>query len=296
MTKLTLQAPAKVNLYLRVGPRRADGYHDLDTVFHAVALSDTITITPASAYALTCDVDLGVEVEQNIVTRAVRAMEHEFERDARVAVSVTKRIPHGAGLGGGSSDAAATILGLAHLWHIDPKSERVLEVARTIGADVPFFLTTAAGAFTGRGDVLDRPLPALRSALVIVKVPDHVSTADAYAALDAGPKRSALGHSRAIRDAMRFGDVADVARHMENDFTPVIGERIPPVLEVLEELRGSDGVFGAEMSGSGSAVFALVAADEVATRLAAAYHRRGLFSHAGRLSLTGARIVAEERS
>lgn len=290
MTTITLEAPAKVNLYLRVGPLLPDGYHALDTIFHTVDLADRVTLSTSDAYSLACDVDLGVGPEQNIVTRAIRAMEEEFERSAAVSVSIVKRIPHGAGLGGGSSDAAAAIRGLAHLWALDPRDPRLVAVARRIGADVPFFVSgAAAGAYKGRGDVLDRPLPALRSPIVLVKVPAHVSTAEAYIALDAGPERPPLGRSRAIRDAMRFGDVEDVAALMENDFTPVIAESIPAIGALLSDLREAPGVFGAEMSGSGSAVFALVRDDDVAHEVASTYHQQGMFAYAGRLAMSGVR-------
>lgn len=291
MRTISLKAPAKVNLYLRVGSLLPDGYHTLDTVFHAIDLADSVTIAPADSYSLTCDIDLGVSTEDNIVTRAVRAMEDEFERVADVRVAVEKHIPHGAGLGGGSSDAAAAIRGLAHLWGLDPNDERLTQVARRIGADVPFFLGGAAGAYKGRGDVLDRPLPALRSAIVIVKVPDHVSTAEAYAALDADTERDTSGNSRAMRDALRFGDVADVGALLRNDFTPAIAARIPRIGTILEELRATRGVLGAEMSGSGSAVFALTETDGVAESVAQTYHRQGLFTYAGRLALAGVTIL-----
>ncbi|TLM78483.1 MAG: 4-diphosphocytidyl-2C-methyl-D-erythritol kinase, partial [Actinobacteria bacterium] len=183
---LVVTAPAKVNLFLGVGAARPDGYHDVTTVLHALSLHDTLEISPAETLTLDCEPDLGIPAEKNLAWRAATEFSRAVGREPAVALRLRKRIPHGAGLGGGSSDAAAVIAGLASLWGLPRDDERCEAVARALGADVAFFLEPAGAALmTGRGDVIEqalRPLAGVPVALVRPETP--VPTPAAYAAFD----------------------------------------------------------------------------------------------------------------
>lgn len=265
---VTLAAPAKVNLFLKILHRRSDGFHELETLFQAVDLCDRVTVArEGSEVALqVAGPDLG-PLEENLAHRAARAFLHRIGagRGEGVRVRLEKRIPAGAGLGGGSSDAAAVLRCMNALWGTDEPGggaipvESLAALGAELGSDVPFFLggsTLALG--TGRGEIL-RPLPPLPSAhLVLVLPPAHVAT---------GPAYGALAHSREHEPpppweawdpeslAGGWGAVADVA---VNDFESVVPGAHPEVAASLQALRGAGGA-PVLLSGSGGACFALFA-------------------------------------
>ncbi len=181
---LRIAAPAKMNLHLAVGQLAPDGYHPVDTVLQTLAFGDTVTITPGGP-GFSCTPDLGLSADENLAWRAARAMAEEFDHPLDVALVVEKRVPAGAGLGGASADAAAVLVGLATLWGAEVGDRRLVDIARSLGADVPFFLEGGAALFTGRGDVLARRLRALDAPIVLVKPETGVPTGAAYAAFDA---------------------------------------------------------------------------------------------------------------
>jgi 4-diphosphocytidyl-2-C-methyl-D-erythritol kinase len=252
---LTITAPAKVNLMLGVGAVRVDGYHEVTTVLHALALADTIRMKPAPTLTIECDADVGVPPERNLAYKAACAFAEEFGPQPPVAIDLKKRIPSGAGLGGGSSDAAAVIAGLASLAGVDPVGERCLSVARSLGADCAFFLVGAAALMSGRGDRLVRILPPIAAHVAVVKPPASVPTAAAYAAFDGAPLPA--GVPDAIVGALEAGDIGAVAAALENNMIAASSELVPEVAEALAWIQAEEGVLGASMAGSGSAVFAL---------------------------------------
>lgn len=286
---LRVSAPAKVNLHLGVGPLGADGYHPVETVMHTLELADTVTIRPAVGLEFTCSPDLGLSHESNLAYRAARAMEERFGRTLAVSIAVEKRIPAGAGLGGASADAAAVIAGLATLWGLDPAEPGLAAVARTLGADVPFFLTGGAARLTGRGDVLAYTLPPLEAPVVVVRPSQPVSTAEAYRAFDAFP--AAMAHdSAALESALRAGDAAAVAVSLYNAMTPSSAGLVPLIDDALALVRTSPGVLGAEMSGSGSAVFGICASASDAERCAADARSAGFWASATGFSPAGCAV------
>jgi len=244
---LAIKAFAKINPYLAVGALRQDGYHDIDTIFQAVALHDVVTITPAATTEVTCSIpELGGEA--NLAHKALRLCSEIFEFPA-INIHVEKHIPAQAGLGGGSSDAAATILLLNRLAS-GALSPYLHEVSLACGSDVPFFVGQSARAHArGRGERLE-PLPSEPAADMVLAMPRAVrcSTAEAFARLDALPLR---GDDRP--EDMPY-----------NDF-----ERVAPV-ESLELIRriASLGAAPVGLCGSGSAVYAFTSrSDEMATTL-----------------------------
>lgn len=278
-----LHAPAKVNLFLGVGARRTDGYHDVSTVLHALEFGDSVTVEPSDALSVECDVDLGIAPQSNLAHRAAVALGASLGIAPNVRILIEKRIPHGAGLGGGSSDAASVISGLCALWGIDPVEPRCVEVAASLGADVPFFLDVSGAALMGgRGDVREATLPSLSGApVVLVKPQASVPTARAYAEFDKRPLP--VGEVSAVCEALRRADVPALAHALSNNMEDAACTVVPAIREVLLMLRSQEGVLGASVAGSGSATFALTSSGESAQAIAQGARERGMWALATRL-------------
>ncbi len=267
-SSIELLAPAKLNLHLGIYPGRDErGYHRADSVMIGVALSDVVRIQKADTLALETSIDCGVANEKNTAFRAARALCQAFGRDEGYRIYIEKRVPSQAGLGGASSDAASVLLGMCRLWDVDPLDERVVAVARSIGADVPFFLTMAPAFLTGAGDVLEEVFPSLGEVPVVLVRPDAgVSTVEAYREFDAHPvqPRSAVG----MCAALRVGSVCGVEASLYNNLEPAANRLVPVTREVRMWLDGQPGVRAAQLSGSGSCVFALCESADAAARIA----------------------------
>lgn len=288
MRSLSINAPAKVNLCLGVGAIRPDGYHSVQTVLHTLELSDTVSLTPADALSLSCDPDVGVPAKDNLAFRAAQEFSRQFEVDVLLDIHVAKRIPWGAGLGGGSSDAAAVLVGLAFWAGLPFEDERLLRVAASLGADVPFFLSGGAALMGGRGDELVRRVEPVEVPLVLVKPDAAVPTGAAYAAFDAAPQPS--GDPVGVLDALRSSDATLLGAALANNMTDASCSLVPQIAEAIEWLRTERDVLGVAMAGSGSSVFALCAEPSAAPRLAHEAARRGWWAAATRTSPQGASI------
>ncbi len=276
-----LEAPAKINLFLGVGGSRSDGYHDVVTVLQSLELADSVAVAGADELTLACDLELGIPPQDNLAYRAALAMGRRFGRDPAVSITLGKAIPAGAGLGGGSSDAAAVVRALAILWDVASEEGALAEVAGSLGADVPFFLGGPLALLTGRGDVVERRLsgPVMHVAVVWPGV--GVPTGEAYSALDRSPRRPAPDVAPLL-DALEDGDVARTAALLHNDMTDASCGIVPAIRDALALLEGSEGVLGSCMCGSGSAVFGVCASQEGAQAAAAAASRRGWWASATR--------------
>ncbi len=256
---IRVRAHAKINLSLRVLGRREDGYHELRTVFQALALCDTLSfVARPGPFALECG-DPRVPVDStNLVSRAAERLWRHLGRggDPRdVAVQIDKRIPMKAGLGGGSADAAAALLGFARLWDPELPVGELVAIGRDLGADVGFFFTGGAALGLGRGDEI-YPLADLpRYEVLLVVPPFDVSTADAYRWLDESRgETKAIGESRPL--VLPGCSWPSPACEIVNDFTPAIAARHPAIADVVAALNAA-GARAAEMTGSGSTVFGL---------------------------------------
>jgi 4-diphosphocytidyl-2-C-methyl-D-erythritol kinase len=249
-----VRAPAKINLVLRVGPLRPDGFHRLATLFQALDLHDELDIEPADETRVE-----GFEGD-TLVTRALELLGETAH------VRLTKRIPVAAGLGGGSSDAAAVLRHHARLRPVD----ELYAIARTLGSDVPFFLSgleTALG--TGRGDRLQQVTDLPRDyGVVLVPSGTGLSTADVYAACEPNEVFEAA-RGELIRGVHTARDAAGVARLVANDLQAAALRLRPELAEVIAELRGR-GALAAAVSGSGPTVFAIVEHRAAADGMAAA--------------------------
>lgn len=248
-------APAKINLGLHVLRRRADGYHDIETVLHRIAWADRITAEPADRLAMTCTDPALPTDDRNLCMQAARRLREAFGVEQGAALHLDKRVPYGAGLGGGSSDAAATLQLLDELWGLDATPAKLHRIAAQIGADVPFFLEEGAALATGRGEVLTPLRDAagdsycMPFALVVV-VPDvHIATPDAYGTVqpdaDDRPDLAAL---------VRSNDLARWRAELVNDFEVPVLEAYPDVRAVKEMIQDAGADYAA-LSGSGAAVY-----------------------------------------
>lgn len=260
-------APAKINLALHVRRRRADGYHDIETLFAFATGGDTVTIAPSAVddfvvtgpFADALQPRPGQGSDGNLVTRAAAAFAAIFAIEDRHAIVLDKHLPIASGIGGGSADAAATLRALARLYDIDPADPRLVEIAAKLGADVPACLAGRTAIGTGRGDTL-APLDGLASTpLLLVNPRVAVSTAAVFAGwdgIDRGP----------IPD----GDLLDRAIAARNDLEASALRIAPEIATVLAMLSATSGVRLARMSGSGATCFALF--DTVTARAEAAHH------------------------
>ncbi len=250
----TLSAPAKINLTLEVLARRDDGYHGVRSVMVPLDLSDELAIEPSRRFAFECD-DPALDAERNLAVKALRVLGDL----PSVRMQLHKRIPVQAGLGGGSSDAAA-VLRAAMLGEFGSQPPRDwLRIARTLGSDVPFFLAGTAALVEGTGERVT-PAGALPHwHALIVKPPVAISTAAAYDALDRleRPQRPRGGSiSIAALEALQRSDFERVESLLQNDFHEVVASAYPEVACALEGLRAA-GAGNALLAGSGSCVFTI---------------------------------------
>ena len=250
------RAPAKLNLYLRVLGKRPDGYHEIETVFERLDLADELTFEPSRTLSLACsDPSLSCG-EDNLVTRAARALQQATGTTAGARIQLTKRIPIAAGLGGGSSDAAAALLGLSDLWNLRVARLRLLELAAGLGSDVPFFLHEAPFAIgRGRGEQCERLPAAAPLVHVLVVPPERLSTREVYGAL-ACPLTAAAPSVKMLVHALRNGSQSELATGLWNDLQPEAIRRCPPIAVIQAQLR-DHGCLGVSLSGSGPSVFGL---------------------------------------
>lgn len=268
MPSIQGRAFAKINLGLRILGLRPDGFHELRTVFQTVSLSDGIEVSwrPRARAGVRLDcTDPSLAGPENLAARAADRLLSCGRWRGRVEVSIEKRIPMGAGLGGGSADAGATLAALERLLDPRPTSLELLDAAAEVGSDVPFFLTGGRAVGVGRGEeVYPLPEPPRNQWMALVCPEVHVATAEAYRAL-ADSRRTALTSDRkplrigSFRSGIRApgGDAAtDLAQCLENDFEEVVFDRFPELSTWKERLLAV-GASGASMSGSGSAVFGL---------------------------------------
>jgi 4-diphosphocytidyl-2-C-methyl-D-erythritol kinase len=290
---VTVKALAKINLTLRVLGVREDGYHALRTTFQSLALHDTLTFhATRGPFQIACDDPECPTDASNLVWRAAEAMWRAAGRKGQprgVRVNLVKRIPMQSGLGGGSSDAAAAMRALARLWQVDVASERLHEIAASLGADVPYFLLGGTALGVDRGDLLF-PLVDAPARWVTVVIPAFgVSTRDAYAWWDRAHDRVASGSDRnagqsaASGNRGRSGRVSGVGfgslhswltpGEARNDLEPTVCAQHPEIGHLVRALRRS-GASHAAMSGSGSALFGLFESRQAAETSARALNAR----------------------
>ena len=264
-TWVTIRAPAKLNLGLEVVGRRPDGYHDLVTIFQAVSVFDDVTLTPAPDLDVASD-DPGLAGPDNLAFGALVALRTRLGTSQGASVRLTKRIPVAAGLGGASSDAAATLLGARRLWDAAVADEDLAELAAALGSDVPFFLRGGTVLATGRGERLEPlPPPAVWFVVVTPAVALPRKTATLYAALtpaDLSDGRDVRRQARRLRAGEPLAP--DLLR---NAFTRPLAALRPGLAELPTVMR-RHGAPVVALSGAGPSHYAVVDDPEGAARLA----------------------------
>ena len=260
--RIEIAAPAKLNLALLVGPVRPDGFHEVASLMLPITLDDRVVVerTPGAGLDVVCDVAPGAD---NLAAKLLRELGERLGRSFEVRVTIEKRVPAGGGLGGGSSDAAATLLAVERLFSLDLSTKVLYDVAAAVGSDVPFFLWPGPQLAMGRGQVLkELALPALH---LVVAMPDiGLSTAavyrwrdeDAEVTLKEFAPRARLLSSR----AQAATTAKDVAALVANDLEPSVVARKDKVGALLDRVR-SAGALAAAMTGSGAAVFGVFASE-----------------------------------
>ena len=315
MTGVTVRVPAKLNLQLAVGPPRADGYHDLVTVFHAVSLFDEVTAAPAArdGVAVTGEGADQVPADQdNLALRAVAALRGALPGGTAgsggVHITISKRIPVAAGLAGGSADAAAALLACNELWDSGLSQQQLVEVAARVGSDVAFALIGGTAVGRGRGERLTPALaPATQYHWVLAFADGYLSTPEVYATLDRLRARAsdggrapapARGKPRqpdldaALMSALRSGEARLVGRTLSNDLQQAALSLFPPLRKTLA--AGLElGALGALVAGSGPTCVFLAASANRALDLAVSLSSAGVCRSVARVTgpVPGAVIV-----
>jgi 4-diphosphocytidyl-2-C-methyl-D-erythritol kinase len=297
---IRVHVPAKVNLHLSVGPRRPDGYHDLVTVFHAVELLDTVRASPAGELSLTVEGDGVGDVptdHTNLAWKAAQLLADTAGISAHAALHLTKHIPVGGGMAGGSADAAGALVACAALWDLDVGPTELTALAARLGSDVAFPLLGGTALGTGRGEVLD-PVPVAGELDWVFATADfEIRAGAAYDALDrrreAGTADEPIGPPDALLAALEAGDPRRVAAHLGNDLQPVALALAPQLQDTLDAgIEG--GALAGLVSGSGPTCAFLCADVAVASALSVTLRQAGVCSRAipVRSPHTGARVVS----
>ena len=273
---IALPAFAKINLDLRILGVRPDGFHDLRTIFQSLAVHDTLTFTRrAGPFTIECD-DPRLPVDRrNLVWKAASLLwrtvgRRQGDEPKDVLVGLRKRVPQEAGLGGGSADAAATLLGLTRLWGLDVDLPTLSRLAARVGADVPFFLVGGTALGLGRGDDIYPLVDLPRTYVVVVRPHFGVSTVDAYGWYDQEPRRS--GREPARKPLPERWP--EWAASLRNDLESAVIKHHPTIARIRHALTDAGAVVAA-MSGSGSAVFGLFDRLDAARRTAQDLARPG---------------------
>ncbi len=259
--RAVVRSLAKINLDLRVLHKNPDGFHDLRTVFQTISLADTIEIEFERGRRSQLSIDDPEAIPDNLILRAARAALDEMGIAARVHFRLTKRIPMGGGLGGGSSNAAAVLLALPVLAGRALNIEERLQIAASLGSDVPFFLLGGTAVGMGRGTELYPIADIAPEPLLIVSPGLHIATPEAYRALDRG--LTFTGSSSSINDfqsyvrALNEGRSAGTASALgANDFEAAVSKQYTQLKTIMGKLSKLDAA-GVRMTGSGSAVYAI---------------------------------------
>ena len=263
---LRMRSFSKVNLALTVLGKRTDGFHEIRTVFQSIDLHDDLEFRPSASIELTCENLPGIPLESNLVWKAATSLAAAVSERRGVSIFLRKKIPPGSGLGGGSSNAAATLIGLCRFWQIDvPKSE-LIPLAEGLGSDVPFFLSGGTALGVGRGEEIYLLSDVPSAHLVVIFPGVHVSTAEAYRSLSLGLTSPKGAHRiQAFCGQLQCGK--SCLTEIFNDFEASILPAYPPIVEAKNFLS-ERGAIAALLSGSGSSVFGFFPDEESAFAVA----------------------------
>ena len=298
---VTVRVPAKVNLQLSVGPREADGFHGLVSVFQAISIYDDVTLTkthPGDGITISIigDHTHGVpEDHSNLAAKAAHLMAQEFDIDIDAHIEVKKSIPVAGGMAGGSADAAAVIVGIDALYHLGATRDEMLEIGAKLGSDVPFMINGGTAIGQGRGDQLTAALSRGTYHWVLALSTVGLSTPAVYTECDrlrAGQEIAAPQTSDLLMQALLAADSKSVGAALVNDLQAAACS-LRPALDLVLEVGRDYGALGAIVSGSGPTVAFLVSDEEQGLDLAVALTASGVVGSVARAQgpVHGAKVV-----
>ena len=282
MLPLILPSPAKINIGLHVLDQRPDGFHNIESIFVAIDVCDVVTISPAETIEIECHPPMTDVPTNNLVFKAARLLQESTSTSQGAKIVVTKRIPAGAGLGGGSSNAATTLLGLNTLWELNLSLDELSDLGNALGSDVPFFIRGGVAHVQGTGNIVT-PINAVLPWTIVVVTPNiHSSTAEAYASVIPRTAQERKNHDLVnalltliSQQPSLASDVNNyVGNTFHNDFTSYLVERHPIIATISTQLTLNNALF-TSVSGSGSSVYGLFASSAMAQHAASAlapYH------------------------
>jgi len=260
MDYLIIKAPAKINIGLNIVSKRDDGYHNLETFFYPInSLFDELTFTKAESFIFSCDNELLKKEKNNLIIAAHNLLEEYIAKKLNVKIELNKNIPIGAGLGGGSSDAAFTLVGLNKLFNLNIDSEDLSKMALTLGSDVPFFIKAQAAVGKSRGEILDYSKLLIDKPILIVNPGIHISTKEAFAYIDAKESKFNYNYFLELSEI----DFDFLKNNLTNDFEKFVFEKYP-IIKSLKTNMFKAGALFSLMSGTGSTVYGIFNTDEEA--------------------------------
>ncbi len=251
---MDIKAYAKINLGLYIVGKRSDGFHNIETIFYHINLFDELHLSAANEISILCTNPKVPTDGTNVCWKAVELLQNELGTTRGVKIALKKNIPTGAGLGGGSSDAAAILRYLPKLWNVHAQPSLLEKIALQLGSDVPFFLSNSSAYAEGRGELLQKIVLTLPYWIILINPHIHVSTPWAYRRLS--EKRNGVFPARQrLFDQFSHSPIQTIL-DSKNDFEDVVFDEFPPIKKIKTQLSE----FGAAvslMSGSGSSVFGL---------------------------------------
>ena len=296
---LRIVAPAKTNLYLNVENVREDGFHKVTTIMHALSIHDVLymdyeqqseggLLVELYTHARAGIENLTIAAEDNLAYKAIFLLAKKLGRteNETFKMRLEKHIPHQAGLGGGSSDAAAALIGAAHFWGIEVLSSEVLEAAAELGSDVPFFLYGGCAYFSGKGDIFERSIKPMKKSIVLIKPQKGVPTKEAYCEFDKYPQIVPIDIQKKAQEAVKAENVLPY-----NNLEKAAEEVVPELKVIKEWLSKENEVASFFLSGSGSTIVAICENFDFACRLSCEAQKKGWWARAASFSSLRAAIV-----
>ena len=260
MKKVEEKAYAKINLVLNIGDLRPDGYHDIQTIMQSLELHDDVTVeqTGGTGITVTASVDTIPTDESNLAAKAVKAFAAKTGVPADgLSIHIEKRIPVAAGLGGGSSDAAATLLALNVLYETNLSVDELAEIGIEVGSDVPFCVHGGCAYVEGKGDMVVPTTPMPQCIIVIGKPDLAISTEKMYQRFDQAELPQRADHTPEIMLGLRWENLKAVAESVGNAFEQVLMKNERNTVDMMKEVMNQFGTLGTAMTGSGPAVFGI---------------------------------------
>lgn len=253
MEKLVLNSPAKINFGLNIIKKREDGFHDLKTFFYPIYdLCDKITFEKSDHFIFESNNADLVKDPNNLIQEAHSQLENLIKKKIKVKIHLEKNIPIGAGLGGGSSNAASALLGLNEMFELNLKEEKLLETALSLGSDVPFFIKSKPAVGTSRGEILQYSEIYIDKPILIINPGIHISTKDAFSNIK--PKKSEFNYKYFLQN--KNIDFEYLKENLKNDFEHYVFSIYPEIKGIKDNLYKHNALFTL-MSGTGSTIFGI---------------------------------------